>query len=459
MRKRLPISRQVSNSSKSLPPQIGLQRQLDFWLKLGSALFVTQGLQSIEAETAYTRAAEIGEELGDGRASFQAKWGLWINANLRRKTALARDRANELVSLARQSSDRELLLEAYHCQLSTAHFRGDVRGVLEGSGNTISLYDVGQHRHLAHAFGGHDPCVCAHAQCGNAWQISGEGQQARQHFTQAIELAETLFHPNSTRARDAAAARMGRVGGEGEPAYAAAHRAAALANKFNLPPWRASSLILVGWATATGATAADAMRLIDAEIANATAVGHCLNIISASRRKCCFTPAGRRTRSVISTARSRASTKQASEYICLKSIVCAARAYWLSTVATRPKRDHASQPLPVLPRARAQSSSSVARRLPCLSLRHRDHRGEYFASCVISAVARNCLAGENRYLGRTSRLQSRLRTTWPADWSGCAARAVASSWLPTARPSANPWPAGSSGTARFRANWWCHTEA
>ena len=259
--------------AKSLPPQTGLQRQLDFWLKLGSALFVTQGLQSTEAETAYTSAARIGEELDDGPASFQAKWGLWINANLRRKTALARDRANELVSLARQSSDRELLLEAYHCQLSTAHFRGDVGGVLEGSRNAISLYDASQHRHLAHAFGGHDPCVCAHAQCGNAWQISGEAQQARQHFTQAIALAETLDHPNSL-AHGLHSTGMGhQLGGDREAAYTAAHRAAALANKFSLPPWRASSLILVGWATATGATAADAVRLIDAEIANATAVG------------------------------------------------------------------------------------------------------------------------------------------------------------------------------------------
>jgi predicted ATPase len=50
-------------------------------------------------------------------------------------------------------------------------------------------------------------------------------------------------------------------------------RAAALADKFGLPPWRAGSLILVGWATASGAAAADAVRLIDAEIANATAAG------------------------------------------------------------------------------------------------------------------------------------------------------------------------------------------
>jgi predicted ATPase/class 3 adenylate cyclase len=259
--------------SRSLPPQNGLRRQLDFWLKLGSASVVAHGLQSIQAETAYTKAAGIGEELGDGPASFQAKWGLWINANLRRKTSLARDRANELVLLAEQSGDRELLLEAHHCRFSTAHFRGDVRSALEGCERVISLYDVAEHHHLAHAFGGHDPGVCAHAQCGNSWQLSGEERHAREHLSQAITLAETLDHPNSLAHGLHSTAMGHQLGGDREATYTAAHRAAALADKFGLPPWRASSLILVGWATATGAADSDAVRLIEAEIANATAVG------------------------------------------------------------------------------------------------------------------------------------------------------------------------------------------
>ena len=259
--------------AEALPLQEGLRRRLQFWLKLGSASVVAHGLQSVEAETAYIKASEIGEQLGDGPASFQAKWGLWINANLRRKTALARDRASELVSLAQQSGDRELLLEAYHCQLSTAHFRGDVRDALEGCRHAIALYDMTQHRHLAHAFGGHDPGVCAHAQCGNSWQLSGEEQPARQHFTQAIALAEMLDHPNSLGHGLHNIGIGHQLVGDREATYTAAHRAAALAEKFNLPPWRASSLILVGWATATGAGVVDAVRLIDAEIANATAVG------------------------------------------------------------------------------------------------------------------------------------------------------------------------------------------
>jgi class 3 adenylate cyclase/tetratricopeptide (TPR) repeat protein len=259
--------------AETLPPQNGLRRQLEFWLKLGAASVVAHGLQSVEAEAAYTKAGEIGEQLGDGPASFQAKWGLWINANLRRKTALARDRAGELVSLAQQSGDRELLLEAYHCQFSTAYFRGDVGGALDGCKHVIALYDMTQHRHLAHAFGGHDPAVCAHIQCGNSWRLSGDEQQARSHFRQGIALAEMLDHPNSLAHALHNVGIGYQLGGDREATYAAAHRAAVLADKFGLPPWRASSLILVGWATASGVAAPDAVQLIDAEIANATAAG------------------------------------------------------------------------------------------------------------------------------------------------------------------------------------------
>jgi class 3 adenylate cyclase/tetratricopeptide (TPR) repeat protein len=259
--------------AEATPPQDGMRWQLEFWLKLGSASVVAHGLQSVEAEQAYIRASEIGENLGDGPKSFQAKWGLWINANLRRKTALARKQANELVALAQHSGDGELLLEAYHCQLSTAHFRGDVAAALDGCHHAIALYDMAQHRHLAHAFGGHDPGVCAHAQCGNSLQLSGDRQGARRHFTQAIELAEMLDHPNSLGHGLHNLGIGHQLGGDRDATYRAAHRAAALADKFGLPPWRASSLVLVGWATATGAGAADAVRLIDAEIANATAVG------------------------------------------------------------------------------------------------------------------------------------------------------------------------------------------
>jgi len=183
--------------AETLRPQGGVRRQLDFLLKLGGAFVVLRGLHSSEMEHAYSRAAEIGEELRDGTSLFQAKWGLWINANLRRKTALARGRAAELVTLAQNSDNDELLLEGYHCQWSTAFFQGDVMGGLNGCRNGIKLYDMARHRDLGHQFGGHDPGVCAHSQCGNSEQLAGDVQGAARSLAKAVALAEMLDQPNS----------------------------------------------------------------------------------------------------------------------------------------------------------------------------------------------------------------------------------------------------------------------
>ena len=118
-------------------------RQLDFLVKLGPALMVARGMGSAEVEDACRRAAEIGETLDDRAAVFKAKWGLWLNANVRRKTTLARDRANELVTLAQRSGDGDQLLEAYHCRWSTALFRGDVAATLDNSRIGVETYDTG----------------------------------------------------------------------------------------------------------------------------------------------------------------------------------------------------------------------------------------------------------------------------------------------------------------------------
>jgi class 3 adenylate cyclase/tetratricopeptide (TPR) repeat protein len=260
--------------SEGLPErQDRTRRQLDFLLKLGPALMVVRGMQSAEVEEAYRRAAEIGESLGDGTGLFKAKWGLWLNANLRRKTALARDRANELVTLAQRSGDGDQLLEAYHCRWSTAYFRGDVAASLDTTLIGVETYDMARHRHLGHTFGGHDPGVCAYSSRANTLQIAGDREPAKESLVRGLALAEALDHPNSLAHALHNAATFHQLAGDRDASFAAAHRAAALAEKFGLSQWRAGSLLLTGWATATGSGTADAARLIDAEIDKATAVG------------------------------------------------------------------------------------------------------------------------------------------------------------------------------------------
>src|SRR5580658_10205374 len=249
------------------------RRQLDFLLKLGPALIVTRGMGSPEVEDAYRRAAEMGEATGDEPATFKAKWGLWLNANIRRKTALARDRADELLALAQRSGDGDLMLEAYHCRWSTAFFRGDVAATLKDCRIGIATYDIARHRHLGHAFGGHDPGVCAEV-CGvMALQMTGDKTDVKQAGARGLALAEALDHPNTLAHALHNIAIGHQLAGDRDAVYAAASRTAALAQKFGLTQWRANSMLQTAWATAVGAGIAEAARLVDAEIASATASG------------------------------------------------------------------------------------------------------------------------------------------------------------------------------------------
>jgi class 3 adenylate cyclase/tetratricopeptide (TPR) repeat protein len=248
-------------------------RHLDFLLKLGPALMVVHGMQSAEVEYAYRRAAEIGESLGDVTALYKAKWGLWLSANVRHKTALARDRANELVDLARRSNDGDLLLEAYHCGWSTAFYRGEVAATLDLGRIGVETYDVNRHRHLGHAFGGHDPGVCAHIMSAVSLELSSERELAKESIGRALALAEALGQPNSLARALHHSAMCYQLVTDREATFGAAQRVAALAEKFGLLPYRAGSLLLMAWASALGSGVAEAAQIIDSEIDKATAAG------------------------------------------------------------------------------------------------------------------------------------------------------------------------------------------
>ena len=221
--------------AETLPQSTDRMRaQLDFLVKLGPTILAAHGLGSGDAEKAYRRAADIAEALDDRPALYKAKWGLWHNANTRRETALARDRANELVALAQRSGDEDQLLEAYHCRWATALWRGDIAATRDNSRIGFETYDMARHRHLGPAFGGHDPGVCAHGCHALALQQLGEREQAQKSGAAAIALAEALDHPNSLGHAFYNVATSSQLVGDREATLTAARRGTELAEKFGL---------------------------------------------------------------------------------------------------------------------------------------------------------------------------------------------------------------------------------
>jgi class 3 adenylate cyclase/tetratricopeptide (TPR) repeat protein len=249
-----------------------MRRELEFLLKLGPAFMVTRGMGSVEAEDAFQKAAEISAAAGNDPTTFRAKWGLWMIANIGRKAAAPR-RAHELLALAQRSGDGDLLLEAFHCRWSTAFFRGDVAETIENSRIGVETYDINRHRHLGHAFAGHDPGVCARNCGGVAYHVSGEPKVAEEYMARSLELCGALDQPNDWAFALYSCGACRQVVGDRDGALAFARRSVTISEKFGLLPWRAGSLVLVAWATAMGGAVTDAARLIEAEIEQATSAG------------------------------------------------------------------------------------------------------------------------------------------------------------------------------------------
>jgi hypothetical protein len=171
------------------------------------------------------------------------------------------------------SSDSDLLLEAYHCRWSTAFFQGDVAASLDDSRRGIEMYDIERHRHLGHAFGGHDPGVCAHSQCGNALHLGGDRDGAGPILAQAVAIAEKLDHPNSLAHALHNCGIAHQLVADREAVSIMVQRCVALTKKLGLLQWRAGNLILAAWVDGFGDGIAAASEVMDAEIESAASVG------------------------------------------------------------------------------------------------------------------------------------------------------------------------------------------
>jgi predicted ATPase len=137
----------------------------------------------------------------------------------------------------------------------------------------VESYDVTRHRHLGAMFGGHDPGVCAHVVFAMGLRMSGDSEPAKESMARGLDLAETLDDPASVAHALATLVFFHQFVADREATLEIARRLGALAEKFGLMPHRPVVLLLSAWANATGSGAAEAARLIDAEIDKAIAIG------------------------------------------------------------------------------------------------------------------------------------------------------------------------------------------
>jgi predicted ATPase len=134
-----------------LPPSGEQARQeLRLLLSLGPAYQMVKGFGSTDVERTYSRARQLGEQVGEPAELFQALWGLWLHTTGGRGSFReGRHIAEELVALAKRLGDRVLLLQAHHAMSPSTLWLGEPETARRHSEEGMALYDRDQHRSLA----------------------------------------------------------------------------------------------------------------------------------------------------------------------------------------------------------------------------------------------------------------------------------------------------------------------
>jgi class 3 adenylate cyclase/predicted ATPase len=174
-------------------------QELDVRLGLGTALISAHGFRIAGQEIAdhYDRAVVLGRGLGTDKKLFRAMWGNWFTKIITGQTEQALGIANELVTLAEQLDDLDLLLEAYHSRWANSHVLGLNSITLSDTARGLELYDSERHHAHTYDYGGHDTGVCAYAQRAITLWVTGFPEKAAQMSIFALELGHHLRHPPS----------------------------------------------------------------------------------------------------------------------------------------------------------------------------------------------------------------------------------------------------------------------
>jgi predicted ATPase len=162
----------------------------------------------------------------------------------------ARDLSYKLLELARRKQDKELLLQAHHAAWPILLFGGEILLCREHAEQGLGLYDRDEHRSHALRYGGHDPGACSLYHIALALWLLGYADQAAAKARDAVLLASELTQPFSLALALAHASVLHQCRGEATLVQERAEATATLSIEQGFPHYRATGILMRGWAVA-----------------------------------------------------------------------------------------------------------------------------------------------------------------------------------------------------------------
>ena len=223
------------------------QQELSLLVALGVPLISTKGYASPDAESAYARAQELCQQLGQSRKLSMVLRGLWSFHNMRGDTRKARMLAEQSVELAQNEEDEALLMEAHRALAVTLFGLGELTSAHAHLKRATANYDSQQHGSHAFAYG-QDPGVGGLSQTACVMWYLGYPDQALQKMQEALDLAKKVEHPFSLAGAYVYAAIIHQLRREPAATRVQAEAAISISAEQGFALFSSMSKILRGWA-------------------------------------------------------------------------------------------------------------------------------------------------------------------------------------------------------------------
>ena len=172
------------------------RQELTLQRMLGVSLLATKGFAAPEVKSAYVRARELCQQVGDISHIFPVLFGLWGYYHLRMEWQTTRELAEELLALAQRHQDPGYLLMGHRALGDTLSWLGEFVAARTHLEAGIALYDFDQHHTYAFLYG-QDPLMGCRAYAARVLWILGYPDQALQQSEAAVTVAQQLAHPFS----------------------------------------------------------------------------------------------------------------------------------------------------------------------------------------------------------------------------------------------------------------------
>jgi DNA-binding SARP family transcriptional activator/predicted ATPase len=249
------------------------RQELALQLSLGAAWLATS-TPAPEMEQAYSRACELGQQLGKTSQLRQALGGLAIFWYIRAEHQRARELAEEMLSLAQQTEDPLLVLLSHWYRGVVLFSLGEYTAALGHLEQVIALYNPEQHHRGLVMLRGSDagPSALGYAAC-CLWCL-GYPEQALSRSQEALALARGLGHPFTlTDALCYAGCQFHEMRRDAEALKDHAEELVRLANETSLVGWLAEGIRFRGEALATLGQVQEGMEQIRAGMAAKRSTG------------------------------------------------------------------------------------------------------------------------------------------------------------------------------------------